>query len=178
MQPGAPQRVGLLGEQDAVGGERHPRADPVCREFPKLQLPRFVREGDKRFAVGHKARIAVTHTLRSGHLDKPPLLYWLVMASYDAFGVHDWSARLIACAASFLVVLVTFAWGKRVVGVRAALCTDAETARGARTWNDANVLVMDLMGHVTVDEAPTILDAWFQTEADPSEAGNISQLEA
>ncbi len=32
----------------------------------------------------------------------------------------------------------------KVPGVRAALCTDAETARGARRWNDANVLVLSL----------------------------------
>jgi ribose 5-phosphate isomerase B len=29
-------------------------------------------------------------------------------------------------------------------GIRAALCGDAETARGARAWNDANVLCMSL----------------------------------
>lgn len=32
----------------------------------------------------------------------------------------------------------------KVQGVRAALCTDAETARGARQWNDANVLAIGL----------------------------------
>src|SRR5215211_8877597 len=32
----------------------------------------------------------------------------------------------------------------KVPGVRAALCTDAETARGARRWNDANVLAVGL----------------------------------
>src|ERR671934_1570371 len=32
----------------------------------------------------------------------------------------------------------------KVPGVRAALCTDSETAAGARKWNDANVLVMGL----------------------------------
>src|SRR5262249_3960782 len=29
------------------------------------------------------------------YLDKPPLLYWMVMASYKLFGVHDWAARLV-----------------------------------------------------------------------------------
>ncbi|MBV8958625.1 MAG: RpiB/LacA/LacB family sugar-phosphate isomerase, partial [Actinobacteria bacterium] len=33
----------------------------------------------------------------------------------------------------------------KVAGVRAALCTDAETARGARRWNDANVLAFGLL---------------------------------
>ncbi len=32
----------------------------------------------------------------------------------------------------------------KVAGVRAALCVDAETARGARRWNDANVLALSL----------------------------------
>ncbi|MCS7210154.1 MAG: RpiB/LacA/LacB family sugar-phosphate isomerase, partial [Chloroherpetonaceae bacterium] len=32
----------------------------------------------------------------------------------------------------------------KVPGIRAALCGDAETAKGARRWNDANVLVMSL----------------------------------
>jgi ribose 5-phosphate isomerase B len=32
----------------------------------------------------------------------------------------------------------------KVPGVRAALCVDAETARGARQWNDANILALSL----------------------------------
>ena len=32
----------------------------------------------------------------------------------------------------------------KVDGIRAALCADAETARGARRWNDANVLALSL----------------------------------
>ena len=54
----------------------------------------------------------------------------------------------------------------KVDGVRAALCGDAETARGARRWNDANVLALSLR---TTSEAllGEILDAWF--EAGPSE---------
>ena len=32
----------------------------------------------------------------------------------------------------------------KVPGIRAALCGDAETAAGARRWNDANVLALSL----------------------------------
>src|SRR3954447_946301 len=54
----------------------------------------------------------------------------------------------------------------KVGGVRAALCGDAETARGARRWNDANVLAISLR---TTSEAllAEILDAWF--DAAPSD---------
>jgi ribose 5-phosphate isomerase B len=65
----------------------------------------------------------------------------------------------------------------KVPGVRAALCTDAATAAGARKWNDANVLVMGL--RLTSPEvAREMLDAWFTAEPDPGEAGNIARLEA
>lgn len=64
----------------------------------------------------------------------------------------------------------------KVAGVRAALCTDAATAEGARKWNDANVLVMSLrLTSPTV--ASELLDAWFSAEADPSEERNIALLE-
>ena len=64
----------------------------------------------------------------------------------------------------------------KVPGVRAALCTDAATAEGARKWNDANVLVMSLrLTSPTV--ANELLDAWFAAEPDPSESDNISLLE-
>ncbi len=48
----------------------------------------------------------------------------------------------------------------KVPGVRAALCGDAQTARGARWWNDANVLVMSLRA-TSEDVAGEILEAWF-----------------
>lgn len=65
----------------------------------------------------------------------------------------------------------------KVPGVRAALCTDAVTAEGARKWNDANVLVMSL--RLTAPTVATeMLDAWFSTEPDPDEAENIARLES
>jgi dolichol-phosphate mannosyltransferase len=56
------------------------------------------------------------------YLDKPPLLYWLVMASYSLFGVSDQSARLVPGLAGVLTVLTTYLWGRRVAGERAGLC--------------------------------------------------------
>jgi len=64
----------------------------------------------------------------------------------------------------------------KVRGVRAALCTDAETAAGARKWNDANVLVMGLR-LTSPDAAREMLDAWFSTDPDPSERANVARLD-
>lgn len=64
----------------------------------------------------------------------------------------------------------------KVPGVRAALCTDAATASGARRWNDANVLVMSnrLASPPVAEE---MLDAWFTTPADPAQRPNIESLD-
>jgi len=48
----------------------------------------------------------------------------------------------------------------KVRGIRAALCGDAETAAGARRWNDANVLALSLRT-TSAAQLEEILDAWF-----------------
>src|SRR5690349_3520246 len=62
----------------------------------------------------------------------------------------------------------------KVHGVRAALCGDAETARGARRWNDANVLALSLR---TTSEPllGEILDAWFDG-APSSDSGDVANI--
>ena len=68
----------------------------------------------------------------------------------------------------------------KVDGVRAALCGDAETASGARRWNDANVLALSLR---STSEAVLgeILDAWFDAgpsddEADVANVRHVGEI--
>jgi ribose 5-phosphate isomerase B len=64
----------------------------------------------------------------------------------------------------------------RIPGVRAALCTDAATAEGARRWNDANVLAFGLrLTSFTV--AREMLDVFLKTEPDDEELRVIARLE-
>src|SRR5215212_2492104 len=64
----------------------------------------------------------------------------------------------------------------KVAGVRAALCTDAETARGARRWNDANVLALGLrLTSPTI--AAEMIDAFLDAEPEPDERANIDRLD-
>jgi ribose 5-phosphate isomerase B len=66
----------------------------------------------------------------------------------------------------------------KVTGIRAALCGDAETARGARRWNDANVLALSLR---TTSEAllTEILDGWFDgsPSGDEGDVANIRHVD-
>jgi ribose 5-phosphate isomerase B len=65
----------------------------------------------------------------------------------------------------------------KVPGVRAALCADAETARGARQWNDANVLALSLRS-TSEPLLGEILDAWFAgvPSADPEDRANVEHV--
>ncbi len=66
----------------------------------------------------------------------------------------------------------------KVHGVRAALCADAETARGARRWNDANVLALSLR---TTSEPllEEILDGWFEgtPSSEHDDVANVRHLD-
>ena len=66
----------------------------------------------------------------------------------------------------------------KVSGVRAALCADAQTAAGARRWNDANVLALSMRA-TSIPVALEILDAWFATPAsrEPDDLAAIEQIE-
>jgi ribose 5-phosphate isomerase B len=65
----------------------------------------------------------------------------------------------------------------KVDGVRAALCLDAQTADGARRWNDANALALSLRA-TSEAELGEILDAWFGGErsSDAADAANVEHL--
>jgi ribose 5-phosphate isomerase B len=67
----------------------------------------------------------------------------------------------------------------KVQGVRAALCVDAQTAAGARRWNDANVLALSLR-QTSEAELAEILDAWFGAEPSPDaeDVANVEHLAA
>ena len=61
----------------------------------------------------------------------------------------------------------------KVPGIRAALCADAETARGARLWNNANVLCLSLRLTSEV-VAREILDAWFSARYNPNQTDDAA----
>jgi ribose 5-phosphate isomerase B len=87
-----------------------------------------------------------------------------------AEGEADWG--ILVCYTGTGVSIAS----NKIRGVRAALCVDAQTARGARLWNDANILAMS--GRLTTPElAREIIDAWLSVERpDESERENIERL--
>ncbi|WNJ19011.1 RpiB/LacA/LacB family sugar-phosphate isomerase [Pontibacter sp. G13] len=84
---------------------------------------------------------------------------------------HDWPkvgievAQLVGMGVYPSAIL--FCWtgtgicmaANKVAGIRAALCQDAQTAAGARKWNDANILCMSIRA-TTEAIAEEMIDAW------------------
>jgi len=69
---------------------------------------------------------------------------------------------------------VTIAANK-VNGVRCALCADAQTAAGARKWNDANVLALSLRA-LSEPVAAEIVDAWLAEKYAGTEDESLALL--
>jgi 4-amino-4-deoxy-L-arabinose transferase-like glycosyltransferase len=93
--------------------------------FSRLGMPLLEPE-EARYAEIPREMLAdgqwlVPHLNGQPYLDKPPLLYWAVMASYSVFGVHDWAARLVPAFAALFTVAVCYGWASRTVGTRSAL---------------------------------------------------------
>jgi ribose 5-phosphate isomerase B len=65
----------------------------------------------------------------------------------------------------------------KVPGVRAALCVDAETARGARRWNDANVVALSLRLS-TAATGTEIVDAFLEARPDEAERALVDRVES
>ncbi len=100
--------------------------------------------------------------------------YWPAVARQVAEAIADGEADegILFCWTGTGVSLAA----NKVPGIRAALCDDAETARGARLWNNANVLCLSIRRTSEV-MAKEILDSWFKTTYTPNEVDDACMVQ-
>ncbi len=125
---------------------------------------RIALSSDEPYAVHD---IVVTELERRGH----------AVVRFGSFVAHEecpWAAATeraaVAVAHGECDEAIVFCWSgtgasiaaNKVAGVRAALCADSSTAKAARMWNHANVLVLSNRS-LSPDIAKEILGAWFDT---------------
>ncbi|MER6950780.1 RpiB/LacA/LacB family sugar-phosphate isomerase [Nonomuraea sp. NPDC000554] len=119
----------------------------------------------------NRGHVVIPH----GALDVDERADWAWAAERAARDVRDGRAdQAVVCCWTGTGASIA---ANKVGGVRAALCTDAYTADGARKWNDANVLALSL--RLTSDVVlAEILDAWFSGEpsTDAADRANVSHL--
>jgi 4-amino-4-deoxy-L-arabinose transferase-like glycosyltransferase len=92
--------------------------------FPELNVPLLDPDEGRQAEIPREMLahddFLTPRMLGLPYYEKPPLQYWLTAASYTAFGVRPFAARLVPALAAWLTVLLTFAWGRRNLGARAA----------------------------------------------------------
>ena len=134
---------------------------------------------DERTGV---ADAMVTELLKRGH---EPLLHGALVESErdDWAWASEAAARDVAEGRAEQAIVCCWTGtgasiaANKVGGVRAALCLDAQTASGARKWNDANALALSLRA-TSEAELGEILDAWFGGEpsGEPDDTANVEHI--
>src|SRR5277367_4835016 len=84
------------------------------------------------------------------YLEKPPLVYWTIAASYKVFGVHDWSARLPVVLSAIALCLLTAAFGMWALGRRAGFYAGLCMSTCVGLFLFTRVLIPDVMQALTV----------------------------
>jgi 4-amino-4-deoxy-L-arabinose transferase-like glycosyltransferase len=97
---------------------------PAVLLYPTLSF-RLLEPDEGRYAQIPKEMLArgdwvVPHLQGQPYLDKPPMLYWLVMLSYQVFGVSEAAARLVPALAVHATILAVYLFGRRSLGERSA----------------------------------------------------------
>jgi 4-amino-4-deoxy-L-arabinose transferase-like glycosyltransferase len=127
----------FLWSQVLFRGGPHPQCEP-CRPFallflvvlpalllyPTLSFHLFEPDESRYAQIARemlqRGEWVVPYLQSEPYLDKPPLLYWLIEASYVLFGVQVWAARLVPALAVHGCVLLVYLLGRRMIGERAA----------------------------------------------------------
>jgi 4-amino-4-deoxy-L-arabinose transferase-like glycosyltransferase len=95
------------------------------------------------------------------NFEKPPLTYWLLMASFRVFGVHAAAARLVPALFGMLGALATFLFAKRIVAKRTAALAALILATALLYLGQSIALLTDMVFSVLVAESLYCFYAWF-----------------
>lgn len=79
------------------------------------------------------------------YLEKAPLLYWGMAASYKIFGVHDWAARLPLILGLLALLLATYSLGKRAFGEPAGVWAAVVLALSVGPYLFTRILIPDML---------------------------------
>src|SRR5438046_7763941 len=78
--------------------------------FAGLENRTLLHPDEGRYAEIPREMVATSDWLTPRHnglkyFEKPPLQYWVTALSYEAFGTHNWTARLWPALSTFLTAL-------------------------------------------------------------------------
>ena len=79
------------------------------------------------------------------YLEKAPLIYWSVAASYRAFGVKDWSTRFPLMLGVLGLLLATYLLGTEAYGERAGFCAGVVMSTSLGPYLFTRFLIPDVL---------------------------------
>jgi 4-amino-4-deoxy-L-arabinose transferase-like glycosyltransferase len=79
------------------------------------------------------------------YLEKAPLMYWCVAASFRLFGVHDWSARLPVALGVLALLLVVYRMGRRFYGDEGGIYAALALGTGFGPFIFTRILIPDML---------------------------------
>jgi 4-amino-4-deoxy-L-arabinose transferase-like glycosyltransferase len=78
------------------------------------------------------------------YLEKAPLMYWGLAASYEMFGIHDWSTRLPLMLSVLVLVLLTYELGRYAFGERGGFYSGLALVTSIGTYIFTRFLIPDV----------------------------------
>jgi 4-amino-4-deoxy-L-arabinose transferase-like glycosyltransferase len=84
------------------------------------------------------------------YLEKAPLPYWLVVASYHLFGINEFATRLPMALSVLLLGLLGMVWGRRAFGERAGIYAGLFVFTAAGVFLFTRVLIPDVLLSVLI----------------------------
>jgi hypothetical protein len=93
------------------------------------------------------------------YLEKSPLIYWMMAASYRVFGVHDWAARLPLALIVVLLCWVTYRFGRWGIDARVGVYSGVILATCAGLYLFTRILIPDAALTLTIT---VTLWAWMR----------------
>jgi len=79
------------------------------------------------------------------YLEKPPVLFWGMAASFKLFGVTEWTARLPIALTVLALLWVTFSLGRRLFGIRAGFLSALILVTAFGMFMCSRVLMPDML---------------------------------
>ena len=102
------------------------------------------------------------------YLEKSPLIYWMMAASYRVLGVRDWTARLPLALAAVLLCWVTYRFGRWALGERAGVFAGLCLATSAGLYLFTRILIPDATLTLTITVAIWAAMRLLEPEEPPS----------
>ncbi|HYG98480.1 MAG TPA: glycosyltransferase family 39 protein [Terriglobales bacterium] len=117
---------------------------------PGLFAPPLLDDADSVHAEAAREMVVrndwvTLHANGIRYLEKAPLMYWSMAASFKVFGVHEWSARLPLALGMLATLLAIYQLGKRVYGSKAGLYATVAVATGFGPYIYTRILIPDLL---------------------------------